>query len=115
MARNTPIEFIMTQFALYKKRNYHWCSPPFYTGPGGYKLCLRVDANGWRSGTISHVSVYAHLMRGEFDNTLTWPFKGDITIQLVNHYDSRNHREWTIPYDDTARTFGSADQEGAES
>ena len=108
MARNAPIEFVMSQYSLYKKRKYHWCGPPFYTGPGGYKLSIRVDANGWGSGTGTHVSVYAHLMKGEFDDTLTWPFMGDITVQLVSHYDSRNHREWTIPYNEAAVTFGSA-------
>ena len=29
-----------------------------------------------------HVSVYVHLMRGEFDDLLKWPFCGEVTIKL---------------------------------
>ena len=39
------------------------------------------------------MSVY--LMRGEFDSMLKWPFRGDITIQLVNHNNGQDHHEKT--------------------
>ena len=45
-------------------------SPPFYTRYGGYKMCIRVDSNGWGEGKSTHVSVYAYLMRGENDDHL---------------------------------------------
>ena len=65
-----PIELIMTQYYTHKKNNDQWYSPPFYTGPGGYKMCIRVVANGWGYGAGTHVSVYVHLMRGEHDSRL---------------------------------------------
>ena len=34
---------------------------------------------------------FVHLMRGEYDSRLVWPFRGDITIQLVNHNGNINH------------------------
>ena len=46
-------------------------------------MCLRVDANGNKDGAGTHVSVSVNLMRGEHDDKLTWPFRGDITIKLV--------------------------------
>ena len=94
------IELIMTQYYTHKKNKVDWYSPPFYTGPGGYKMCIRVDANGRATGT--HVSVYVHLMRGEYDSRLVWPFRGDITIQLVNHSNDHDHREWTVHFSDAA-------------
>ncbi len=33
----------------------------------------------------SHVSVFIFMMKGEFDSKLQWPFKGEITVELVNH------------------------------
>ena len=48
-------------------------------------MCIRVVANGLGKGAGTHVSVAVHLMRGEYDSRLVWPFRGDITIQLVNH------------------------------
>ena len=56
-------------------------------------MCIFVDANGRGSGAGTHVSVYVHLMRGEYDSRLVWPFRGDITIQLVNHNNDHDHCE----------------------
>ena len=39
------IEFIMTQYSSHKENDDEWYSPPFYTGPGGYKMCIEVDSN----------------------------------------------------------------------
>ena len=30
-------------------------------------------------------------MQGDFDETLAWPFEGDITVQLLNQLEDRNH------------------------
>ena len=102
------IEFIMTQYSTRKENNDRWYSPPFYTGPGGYKMCISVNSNGFNTGTGTHVSVYVHLMRGEYDSRLVWPFKGDITIQLVNHND--DHLEKIVPFNDAAVAYGAADR-----
>ena len=61
-------------------------------------MCIRVDANGWHYG----ISVYVHLMRGEYDSELVWPFRGYITIQLVNHNNDQNHCKLTVDFNDTA-------------
>ena len=76
-----PCEFTMTEYSGHKRDHERWYSPPFYTGPGGYKLCLGVDCYTDRK---QHMSLYVYLMRGEYDDRLKWPFCGDITVQLVN-------------------------------
>ena len=101
------IELTMTQYYTHKKIDDYWFSPPFYIKPGGYKMCIRVVAYGSGSGAGTHVSVYVHLMRGENDSTLKWPFRGDITIQLVNHSNDQDHREWTVHFSDDAVAFGA--------
>ena len=68
-----------------------WRGPPFHTHVGGYKLCLEFDANGFGSGKGSHVSVFIFMMKGEFDDRLKWPFRGEITIQLVNQKEGGEH------------------------
>ena len=73
-----------------------WYSPPFYTHPQGYKLCLQVDANG----DGANVSVFICLMQGEFDDRLKWPFRGDITIQLLNQEGKEGHRTRIISFTD---------------
>ena len=84
-----PFEFTMRDFELQKSTRVNWYSPSFYTNPRGYRMCLSVTANGFRSAEGTHVSVFVHLMRGEFDNYLTWPFRGDVTVQLLNQIETR--------------------------
>ena len=60
--------------------------------------CINVTAGGQISGAGTHVSVLVHLMRGEYDSRLVWPFRGDITIQLVNHNNDQDHREYILYY-----------------
>jgi TNF receptor-associated factor 4 len=50
-------------------------------------MCIGVDASGSEEGKGTHVSVYANLMRGEYDDHLQWPFKGSISIELCNQRD----------------------------
>ena len=73
-----------------------WVSRPFYTGLDGYKLQIRVRANGEGSGKDTHVSVYVYLLKGENDDMLTWPFKCDITIQLLNWREDKGHVEHAV-------------------
>ena len=89
----------MTNFTQHKRAGDKWYSPPFYSHIGGYKICIRVVANGERSVVGTHVSVYVHLMRGEYNDNLLWPFRGDITFQLVNHRADEGHVEETLHFD----------------
>ena len=74
-------------------------SPSFYTSPDGYKMCVRVDANGLGDGKGTHVSVFAYLMKGDNDNSLTWPFTGTVTFELLNQLEDRYHHRnsFTFP------------------
>ena len=44
------------------------------------------------------MSVYATLMRGEYDDQLKWPFEGDITIELHNWKEDKGHHEDTFSF-----------------
>ena len=75
--------------------------PPFYTHPRGYRMCVRV-----RRAEGTHVSIFICVMQGPFDDYLKWPFRGEITIQIVNQVGDHDHVEVVISYtngtDDTA-------------
>ena len=79
-----PPEIIMSNFGKNKNDDTDWYSPAFNTHVGGYKMCLKVDADGWGDGTGTHVGLTVYMMKGEFDSHLKWPFKGEITVELVN-------------------------------
>ena len=60
-----------------------------------------VVANGYSVGEVTHVSVYIFLNRGEYDDQLKWPFRGEVTIQLLNQSGNEGHWEETFYYDDS--------------
>ena len=35
-------------------------------------------------------------MRGEFDDHLKWPFRGHVTVALLNQMEDNNHTAYTI-------------------
>ena len=71
---------------------------PFFTHPHGYRMCIHVYPNGTGDGEGTHVSVFTCLMQGPFDDQLKWPFRGEVTIQIVNQAGNYSHVEMTIPY-----------------
>ena len=111
-----PPEITMTNFAAHKKDNDNWYSPPFFSHPGGYKMCLRVHSNGICPGEGTHVSVYVHLMQGELDDQLQWPFRGDITVQLLNQRGDgeMGHAIETIRYNDSTPDTAAGRVVGSE-
>ena len=94
-------------------------SPAFYTHPHGYRMEVKVNPNGHGYGEGSHVSIFSCLMKGPFDEYLKWPFRGEVTIQIVNQAGDHDHKEGTIHYtDDTPKdsaggvTDNDKDQKG---
>ena len=73
-----PVTFTIDNFTLRKNADEEWISPPFYTHHGGYKMCLTMHLNGYKQARGTHISVYVHMMSGEFDDHLQWPFPGAI-------------------------------------
>ena len=98
LVRVPPVDIVMDDFEEHKMKADTWFSPPFYTHIGGYKMCLKVYANGFGNGKGTHVSVFVLLMRGEFDDHLKWPFNGNVTVQLKKNY--LPHYQRTVNLDD---------------
>ncbi|XP_050389494.1 TNF receptor-associated factor 2 [Patella vulgata] len=59
-------------------------SPTFYTGHVGYKMCARLYPNGDGMGKGTHISLFFVLMRGNYDNLLSWPFKEKVTLMMID-------------------------------
>ena len=79
-----------------KANDEEWFSDPVYSHFGGYKMCVRVDANGVDGGKGTHVSVCIVLMRGDNDDKLKWPFKGTIKVSLLNQLEDGQHHSMVI-------------------
>lgn len=94
-----PLVFVMDDF--YKHRNtldLIWYSPAFYSQRRGYKMCLSVNASGHASAKGTHFSVYVHLMSGEYDDLLVWPFQGVVKIELLNQLANSEHFAYNVEF-----------------
>ena len=92
---------IMTDFKQHKKDKGDCYLPSIYTHYQGYKICLRVVAYGQLAGKGTHISVFVHFMRGEFDDFLQWPFRGTISLRLLDQLSGVHHKVYTSIYDDS--------------
>ena len=45
-----------------------------------------------------HVSVFSQLVCGPYDDNLTWPFLGTVTVELLNQLADANHHSMVIPF-----------------
>ena len=88
-----PTIIKMPQFS--KSNKDGWPSPSFTTDEGGYKMFMKVYANGYvhGEGHEKFISVALFLMKGEHDERLTWPMKGTVTIQLLNILADEDHSQ----------------------
>ena len=102
LRQEPPRVLKMMGFQVKKEENEEWYSDPVHSHFGGYKMCLRVDANGGNEVKGTHVSVYVCLMRGDNDDNLKWPFKGTIKVSLLNQLEDGQHlrRQLWSPDDD---------------
>ncbi len=97
-ANLAPCTFKLNNYQMYKRENKQFFSPPFCSSYSGYKMCLRADANGDGSAAGTHVSVFACLMKGDHDDTLTWPFTGSVTFELLNQLEDKHHEKMSISF-----------------
>ena len=93
--------FKLSEFQKHKEDGTDWFSPPFFSYRGGYRMGIRVVAEGYDRAKHTHISVYTYLTHGRNDNNLIWPFRGEVTVTLLNQLDDKNHCTLIIPYDTT--------------
>ena len=52
---------------------------------------VRVDAFGAGDGKGTHVSMYVYVQKGEYDEDLHWPLRGEMIVQILNWKDDSQH------------------------
>ena len=91
-----PSTFKMTSYRKHKTENDTFYSPSFCTSPKGYTIRIGITANGSGDGRNTHLSVLVHLMHGDNDECLSWPFTGVISIELLNQLADKYHQKKEI-------------------
>ena len=80
-----PIRVVLNNFSKLRTENGVWLSPPFHTHPRGYKMRMQVHIRPNDPGKPGFsMSVYLFLMKGEFDESLSFPLSIAVIIQLLS-------------------------------
>lgn len=103
-----PYYFTLDNFDHYKKNSLKWFSEAFYSHCYGYKMCIGVDAGGSNVGQGTHVSLLVYLLPGEYDESLKWPFRGTVKIQILNERREGNHFESVVEFTEDTPLVNSA-------
>ena len=88
-----------------KGRTLSLYSQPFFSSRHGYKMCARAYLNGDGMGKGTHLSLFFVVMRGEYDNLLTWPFKQNVTMTLLDQEFGERHLSDTFRPDPLSSSF----------
>ena len=92
-------QFTITSFTQVKQRKASFYGPPFYTNLRGYKLIVfAFTVDGFNTTKGTYMSLHASLMKGEYDDTLAWPFSGDVVIEILNWREDKNHQKYTLSF-----------------
>ena len=110
--RKCPVVINVSDYSKHKRDDDKWLSPGFYTSLGGYKLRLKLFANGTQNGKGTHLTCAINLMPGEYDNTLEWPFQGEVTVELLNQLKDKNHYKRVIYFDNQSNNRKKEDSIG---
>ena len=93
-----PVTFKMTGVEKKLKTKRDWYSDPFYTNNKGYRMRLCIDVYGCDENEGSHCSIFLYLMRGRFDDTVSWPLKIKLGIMLLNQTSDDHHLSHTVHF-----------------
>ncbi len=92
-----PVEVYLREFYKWNVGNEEWVSPPFYID--GYKLCLTAFVNGDpKQDAAGFFSLYAHIMKGNNDQKLSWPFVRMLILELVHNDSEVQNKKQNLPY-----------------
>ena len=99
LARKEAFTFQLKGCTRKQQRKEIFFSTPFDSPPGGYRVCIRIDANGYGDGKGTHLSFFTKLLKDRFDNKIIWFFLGTVTYELLNQLEDSNHHNRVIIHD----------------
>ena len=91
-AGQPPHHFTIYDFEYRKQNELTWHSPPMYVAKGP-KISICVHPNGavGSNAHCSHISILLCAMVGDSDDSIRWPVRCTIAVELRNQRSNRNH------------------------
>ena len=85
----------------YSQNKEEWISPGFDVSTGSYKMAVKVSTNERNEESLfDYLSCHLAFLPGEYDNTLEWPFQGEVTVELLNQKEDKDHMKKIILFNE---------------
>ena len=94
---STRHEFTLTELKKHQAEGGagSWFSDTFYNHPGGYRFQLGILTNGYNEARGTHLSARLCLQPGANDDSLKWPIKCTVYLQMLNQRGAHGHHTVT--------------------
>ena len=96
------LSYTMTDFEQIKDNKAQWFdrkqwfSPPYFTHRK-YKMCFEIDLAAFAEKSLH---IYSYIMKGPYDDSLQWPFKGKVIVRVLNQCGDEDHYDYIFDYKD---------------
>ena len=90
----------------YTNKIWPWLSDPFFTKENGYKLQLKVASCKYNKAMLS---IYLCLMKGPYDDELSWPLSDRFQVQLLNQTSDKSHHSSIASVDNANKIVSNKD------
>ena len=77
------------------------CSPSFYSHKNGYRMVLKVYPYGCGGGESVSMFISVFIVKGVFDDNLTWPFRHGLKVELESKTTNVCYISKTRKYSDS--------------
>ncbi|XP_068713284.1 TNF receptor-associated factor 6-A-like [Montipora foliosa] len=92
-ARNPSFIFKITEVAQHRENETAIFTDAVYNDHQEKLFGIRIHPKGVGGGRGRHVALFIHLIKGDFDNSLVWPFDGIVTISVLDQSDCSPRRD----------------------
>ena len=80
----TNFTFTITEVSQHMENKSPIFTGALYNYPQGRVVGIRIYPEGVGSGRGTHVALFIHMIQGEYDSLLVWPFSGTITVSVLD-------------------------------
>ena len=96
LAGDSPHHFTIYNFTQRKEGDETWHSPPMYFLCHGPKFGVSLRANGslGTNARCTHVSIILWSLAGELDDSVNWPVRCSVTVELQNQHRNQDHHQF---------------------
>ena len=90
---DTYFVFKITEVAQHRENETPIFTDAVYSYSQERIVGIRIYPQGVGTGRGTHVALFIHMIKGNFDNSLVWPFRGTVTISVLDQSCSGNQSD----------------------